>query len=133
MNNTRYKRPDKKNAQSIIETAKREMRFTLSLDVKEESATTIIKNVYECFRMLGDALLVSKGMPTDDHVSSIRALLKIKISSARPIALLDNYRILRHNLSYYGYLPNIKEAEDIIDFAKGCFEPALKAVEKEIN
>ena len=43
----RYKRPDKKNALSIIEVAKRDMDFTLSIKVTEESSPTIIRNIYE--------------------------------------------------------------------------------------
>ena len=58
----RYKRPDKKNALSIINAAEREMKFTLSLKLTEESGSTIVRNIYECFRMIGDALLVLKGM-----------------------------------------------------------------------
>lgn len=133
MNNQRYKRPDKKNAQSIVEAAKQEMSYALTIAVNEKSAATIIRNIYECFRMLCDALLVSKGINSEDHIAPIKALLKLKISSLRPIASIDNFRILRHNLNYYGYRPKIEEAEDMIDFARKCFEPAVKEVVKEIS
>jgi len=56
----RYKRPDKKNALSLAEAAQRELNFTLKLELNEESASTIIRNIYESFRMLGDAILVSQ-------------------------------------------------------------------------
>ena len=58
----RYKRPDHKNALSIIEAAKRDLNFTLSIKFSDESGATIVRNIYESFRMLGDALLVAKGI-----------------------------------------------------------------------
>ena len=129
----RYKRPDKKNALSIINAAKRDMEFTLSLRVREEAGPTIVRNVYESFRMLGDALLVAKGIESEDHITPIRELLKLRVLTSRPINLIENLRILRHNVNYYGYSPQLIEVEDAISIAKSCFGPLLNAVVKEIK
>lgn len=126
----RYKRPDQKNALSVIEAAKREMNYTLTLKVNEESGSTIVRNIYECFRMLGDALLVIKGVESDDHVAPIKELLTLQVKTARPVNLIDNLRVLRHNINYYGYKPTLVEVEDIISLAKTCFEPLYKEVLK---
>lgn len=131
--NIRYKRPDKKNALSIVEAAKRDMKFTLSIKPTEESSATIIRNIYECFRMLGDALLVSKGIKSEDHITPINELLKIKVETKRPINIIDNLRKLRHNINYYGYKPKLIEVEDTISIAKNCFEPLLNAIKNKIN
>ena len=129
----RYKVPDKKNALSIIEASKRDMNFTLSLKLSEKSGATIVRNVYECFRMLGDALLVAKGIKSQDHIVPIQELLKMKVDTARPIYLIDNLRKLRHNINYYGYSPKLVEVEDVISLARACFEPLMAAVLKEIE
>ena len=129
----RYKRPDKKNALSILNAAKKDMQFTLSLNVTEQSCPTIIRNIYECFRMLGDSLLVAKGIESKDHIEPIKELLNLKVNTPRPIYLIDNLRKLRHNINYYGYSPKLIEAEDTISLAKSCFEPLLKEAIKEIN
>lgn len=129
----RYKRPDKKDALSIINAAKRDMEYTLSLEVNEKSGATIIKNIYECFRMLGDALLVIKGIESQDHLAPINELLKIKVNTARPIGSIGNLRILRHNINYYGYSPRIEEVLDVASLAKGCFKPLLEAVKDEVE
>lgn len=129
----RYKRPDKKNAQSILSAAKRDITFTLNLKPSDESAATIIRNVYESFRMLGDALLVAKGIESEDHVTPIKELLKLHVTTSRPIYLIENLRKLRHNINYYGYSPTLIESEDVISIAKSCFEPLLKAVRKEVE
>lgn len=129
----RYKVQDRKNALSIIEASKRDMNYTITLKLTGDSAATIIRNIYECFRMLGDALLVAKGIKSQDHIGPIKELLKLKVDTPRPIYLLDNLRKLRHNINYYGYSPKIIEVEDAISLAKSCFEPLLNAVLKYIE
>jgi len=130
---TRYKRPDKKDALSIVNAAKKEMEFTLSLEVTDSSGPTIIKNIYECFRMLGDALLVLRGIESQDHIEPIKELLELNINTSRPTGAIGNLRILRHNISYYGYSPKREEVEDVIAIAKDCFKPLLGEVTKRIN
>ena len=128
----RYKRPDKKNALSIVESSERDMKFTLSIEPTEVSGSTIVRNIYECFRMLGDALLVAKGIEAEDHITQIKELLKLKVATKRPINLIENLRRLRHNINYYGYKPTLIEVKDTISIAEECFKPLLNAVKKEI-
>ena len=129
----RHKRPDHKNALSILYAAEREMTFTLSLQPTPESARTIIRNIYECFRMLGDALLVSKGIASDDHVLPMQTLLQLHVKTNRPIQLIDSLRKLRHHINYYGYTPKTEELHDVISIAQACFQPLLKEVKKTIT
>lgn len=129
----RFKRPDKKDALSIITAAKRDMDYTLTLKVDERSGAIISKNIYECFRMLGDALLVLKGIESKDHLEPINELLKLNIKTKRPLGLIGNLRILRHNINYYGYTPKISEVIDVISLAKDCFIPIYNEVFSKIN
>ena len=129
----RYKRPDRKNALSILDAAERDMKFTLKLELTEASGATIVRNTYECFRMLGDALLVSKGFESEDHITPIKELLKVKADTKRPINLIDNLRRLRHNINYYGYKPKLDEVKDVISIAKSSFQPLTSAVRKKIK
>lgn len=129
----RIKRPDKKNAQSILNAARRELDYTLTLNISEESASTIIRNIYESFRMLGDALLVYRGIKSIDHVLPIKELLSLKVQTLRPVNVIGNLRKTRHNINYYGYKPNISEVEDAVSIANNCFEPLFDAASKKIN
>ena len=129
----RFKRPDKKNALSIVDAAKREMAFTLKIKSSEESATTIIRNIYESFRMLGDAMLILKGIESKDHIRPIKELVKLNVNTKRPLGSIENLRQLRHNLNYYGYRPKLSELFDVIDVANACFEPLNKEILKQIN
>ena len=129
----RYKRPDKKNALSIINAAEREMKFTLSLRLTEESGSTIVRNIYECFRMVGDALLVLKGISSKDHLAPIDELTKLQLKTSRPIIIIDNLRRLRHNINYYGYKPGLEEVEDAISIAKTIFQTLQKSVKDKLK
>jgi len=131
--NDRIKRPDTKNALSIVDAAERELNYTLRLPVNEESAFNIIRNIYECFRMLGDARLVSSGITSQDHVEQIKELEKIQVKTDRPIKLINALRRIRHNINYYGYIPSKAEAEDAISIAKACFSPILESIRKEMR
>jgi uncharacterized protein (UPF0332 family) len=129
----RYKRPDRKNALSIIEAAERDMKFTLSMEVTEESGPTIVRNIYECFRMLGDALLILKGIESEDHIAPIKELTNIKVNTDRPINLVDNLRRLRHNINYYGYKPKLPEVKDVISIAESIFQPVLNSISNQLK
>jgi len=129
----RFKRPDKKNAESMLDAAEREMRFTLTLKLDDASSSTIVRNIYECFRTMGDALLVSKGISSEDHIMPIRELTKVNINTKRPLNTLDNLRRLRHNINYYGYNPTRSEAQDTLSIADNLFWPLLKEIKDRIN
>lgn len=131
--NYRQKRPDKKKALSMINAAKKDMKFTLSLNGTEGSAPTIIRNIYESFRMLGESLLAAKGISSQDHIMPINELMKLRVQTSRPINLIDNLRRMRHKINYYGYSPNLNDVEYAISFAKCCFNSLLKAVHDEIE
>ena len=129
----RYKRPDSKNAFSILNAAKKDMKFTLTIYVNENSSATIVRNIYECFRMLGDAILISKGIESTDHIMPINELTKMQIHTSRPVNLINNLRVLRHNVNYYGYTPTIIETQDTISIAKSCFKPLLKEINRIVK
>jgi|SRR3989338_2156936 len=129
----RYKRPDLKNANSILNSAKETMDFTLSLDINESSGSTIVRNIYECFRMLGDAILVKKGINSEDHILPIKEIASLKINSKRPISSIENLRNLRHNINYNGYKPNMFEVQDTISLAKECFYKAYEEIKKVLQ
>jgi len=131
--NYRYKRPDNKNALSIINAAKKELDFTLSLSVNELSGATIIRNIYESFRMLGDSILVAKGIKSQDHLEPLKELMNLKVKTSRPIRLIDSLRVLRHNINYYGYSPKLAEVNDAISIAKSLFNPLFKTALDEIK
>lgn len=120
-------------ALSLIESAEKDIRFTLSLNTSDSSANTIVRNIYESFRMLGEALLVFRGIEPVDHVVCIDEILKLNVNTKRPLNLIGNLRRLRHTINYYGYRASAKEAEDTISIAKNCFYPVLEEIKEIIG
>lgn len=131
--NQRIKHHDKKNALSIVNAAEKEMQFTLKQPVTEESSFNIIRNIYESFRMLGDARLIARGIVSQDHIEQIKELETMQVKTERPIKLIDSLRKLRHNINYYGYIPTKAEADDAVSIAHACFYPLLREIKKELS
>jgi len=127
----REKKPDSKKALSLLSEAEREMKYTRTVKATEDSAFSIIRNIYECFRMLGDAYLINEGIESADHIESINSLLTIKADTKRPMQSIENLRRLRHNVNYYGYHPTAAEANDAIDIADKCFGELLKVIKSK--
>ena len=46
---SRIKHPDKKNALSILQATERELKYTLTMPITEESTFNIIRNIYDIF------------------------------------------------------------------------------------
>ena len=103
--------PDKYRAQSMISAAEVEIKFTKTLETTKESSSTIIRNIYESFRMLGDALLLIRGkeaVGVDHHGEMIKELFTLKVNTSRPIQVLLNLKTMRHKINYQGYIPHIE-------------------------
>jgi hypothetical protein len=83
--------------------------------------------------MLGDAILTSKGIVSQDHVMPLKELEAINIPTKRPIKLIDSLRKLKRDINYYGYIPSKAEAEDAVSIAHACFNPLLDYIRKELN
>lgn len=126
-------RSDKKKAKSLITAAHRDNTFTQTLPITEHSAATIIRNLYECFRMLGEARLALAGIKSSDHSTQIRELLRMKVHTTRPLQAIETLKTLRHRINYDGYAPTTAQAENAKDLSKACFDACYRAVQEEIN
>ncbi len=124
----REKVKDRQKALSIIDSAKEDMKYTFTIKPAQNSANTIVRNVYECFRMLGEALLINKGLQTSEHVAMLNELISLDIETPRSLNLLDGLRRLRHSINYYGYRATIEEAESSLELAKVFFEKLFNKV-----
>lgn len=129
----RIKTPDLTKAMSMTVAADADMRYILSLPPKEEGGATIIRGIYENFRLLGDALLVGEGIETDEYTLMIQRLLELSVSTTRPLGILDNLRKLRHDINYRGYRPAIEEIEDARDIANKLFGALKNEVLKRLK
>ncbi|HLD03119.1 MAG TPA: hypothetical protein VJC07_05480 [Candidatus Nanoarchaeia archaeon] len=128
--------PDKFKARSMLEAAEADMKFTKTLAVSKESGSTIVRNVYDCFRKLGDSLLLIRGKEAvgrGQHNDAINELLRLQAATKRPIQILGNLKDLRNNISYEAYIPSVEETEDALSVADACFKPIVAEIEKELS
>jgi len=128
--------PDKWKAKSILEAAQKEIVFIKTIPITEESAATVIRSIYECFRMLGDALLAILGKEAtgqDHHSEMISALFTLKVETKRPLQIIGNLKSTRNKINYQGYIPTKAEAQEAIDIANSCFTALYEEIKKEVD
>jgi len=129
----RIKSPDKNSALSLLSAAENQMKYTQTIVSTDSSAFTIIRNIYECFQMIGKAVLISEGKISEDHIESLKAIESLNVKLNRPLQIIDNLRKARHGINYYGYVPKKQEADDAIQFVNDVFEKILLAARNKIN
>ena len=130
---TRQKKPDPYEAKSMLSAAKQDMAYVLSLPVTAQGSQTILRSLYEDFRSVGNALLIAEGIEESDHVPMIKRVIALQVTTPRPIGVLENFRRLRHDVNYRGYVPTLADVQDFADFAKSCWKPVLEEAERIIN
>ena len=128
--------PDKFKARSMISAAEVELPYIMTIKPTKESASTIVRGIYEAFRMLGDALLAVRGKEArgmDHHTEMIKELLTLSVATKRPPQVLLTLKDTRNKINYKGYLPSVEEAIDARDIAESCFNPLLMRIKEEIE
>lgn len=124
--------PDPAHAKSLISAAEDEMKYIETLQPSLNSASTIIRGVYENFRRLGAALLLIQGKK-GNHEESIDALTKLKVTTSRPLQALINLMRLRHNINYKGYQPTEADLTDVLSIKNSCWKPVLEEAQSLVN
>ena len=126
--------PDKDKAKSMIFAAELDMAFVSSLPITTESAQSIIRGIYEDFRILGDALLTVKGFKAsgiDHHTQMIDALIKLNVKTTRPLLLLNDLKRTRHQINYNGYVPTENDVKYVIELKEAFWKDILGEVKKQ--
>ena len=126
-------RIDIQKARSLLSAAKRDYEFTLTITPSPQSSATIIRNVYESFRMLGEAKLALSGIKSADHSMQIQELIRLPVDTKRPLQALQEIKRIRHSINYDGYEPRVTQAEDALDIARACFLSCYELIIQEIQ
>ncbi len=128
--------PDKAKARGMVMAAELDMDFISRLPAETKSAQSIIRGIYENFRILGDALLTAQGFKAagiDHHTQMIDALVKLDIKTTRPLLLLNELKKIRHQINYNGYLPTEKDLKYVIELKESFWPNVLDEVKKQIE
>lgn len=129
----REKKPDKQRAISLINASKNDIKFTLSIKITKESSPTIVRNIYESFRRLGEAILIAKGFESSVHAEALNELFSLKVNTKRPIRIIENLKGIRDNINYRGYEASVNDAKESVEIAKDLFSDICRAAEEKIQ
>ena len=132
----RQKVPDKARIKSMLGIANIDMSFLLSLHVSSRSSITIIRGIYENFRLLGSALLLIHGKEAvgkGRHSVMLGELSTLPISENYLLSAIERLRNIRNWMNYNGYLPSHHEVQDAVGIATSSFSRLFSSVAEQLN
>ena len=120
---------DKDKIESIISVANKRKEFINKIEVNNENCSFIIEAYYEIIKELLVALLLKKGLKSDNHQCLISYFYKNNPKYEYESNLILQLSFLRNRLNYYGekidigfYEKNKLEFEHIIEILKGLLK-----------
>jgi uncharacterized protein (UPF0332 family) len=124
---------DKSRIQSLIISSQINAKIVLKIELTEETASLIYREMYESIRQLGDAALWIKGFEPLNHEVSLDALKEKDIKNKLLLNHLSRFKATRHDINYRGFRASIKQAEEIINFWKLCSIEIIEQLNLELK
>ena len=116
----RIREPDKERVKSIIESSKINTNIAKGIDLNEESATLVFREIYESIRQLGDARWWLLGYEPMNHDISLEILKEIDIKEKFLLNRLSRFKRIRNDANYRGFRVSVAQAKEIIEFWGKC-------------
>ncbi len=127
----RNRQRDTEKIKSMINSAEINAKVTKEIELNEETATLIFREIYESIRQLGDAKWWVLGYEPSNHEISIEALKEFDIKEKLKLNSFGRFKKIRHDVNYKGFRVSISQAEEILDFWNKCGEEIIKILKKE--
>ncbi|MBU0614602.1 MAG: hypothetical protein KJ601_00760 [Nanoarchaeota archaeon] len=128
----RNRQRDTEKIKSMINSAQVNAKVAKGINLNDDSATLIFREIYESVRQLGDAKWWLLGYEPSNHEISIEALKDLDIKDKLKLNSLDRFKKIRHDANYRGLRATIQQAEEMLDFWSRCGEEIVKELNKEI-
>ncbi len=128
----RNRQKDTEKIKSMINSAEVNAKVTKSIEINEDTATLIFREIYESIRQLGDVKLWILGYEPLNHEASMEIIKEFNIKDKVKLNSLDRLKKIRHDINYRGFRASINQAKEIIDFWDNCGQEILKILKKEI-
>jgi len=109
----RKSNPDKILAKSLVDTAKKDLKFLKTLKINENSSRKIMTNYYDVLRSILEAISALEGYKIYSH-EAFTYFLKEKGEDLISIKF-DRLRRIRNQINYYGKDISIQETKENID------------------
>lgn len=113
-------------ALDLARTAYCDFRAVVLEPRKPRNNRLIVRNVYECMRMVGQALFLVDGTQESKHEACIWRLCGEDKEA-------DKLRYLRHAVNYQGYTPSSDETAQAIDTAKRLMKSGLEEIALQLD
>ncbi|MFB6209839.1 MAG: hypothetical protein ABEJ56_06935 [Candidatus Nanohaloarchaea archaeon] len=123
---------DKARARGLLKRSEKRLENQKKREITESNAFEVLENTYECLREVVEADMALKGFSSEDHVGTI-AYAKEKLDlDESEVNRLHKFRKLRNESRYEAKDVEIREAEDIMEFAEKLLPEIKSKVEKEL-
>ncbi|MBI2129938.1 hypothetical protein HYU07_06940 [Candidatus Woesearchaeota archaeon] len=129
----RIRQKDNEKIKSMINSAEINAKVAKTIQLDENSATLIFREIYESIRQLGDAEWWLLGYEPSNHEISLEALKEMDIKEKIKLNSLDRFKKTRHDINYRGFRSTTSQAEEILDFWNKCGEEIVKVLRKELG
>ncbi len=129
----RKRQKDVDKIKSMINSAEVNAKVTKEINLTENSATLIFREIYESIRQLGDAKLWYLGYEPLNHEVSMEILKEFNIKERVKLNSLDRLKKIRHDINYRGFRASVQQAEEILEFWDRCGVEILSILKKEIS
>lgn len=124
----RQRQKDNEKIKSMINSAEINAKVTRTIQLNDESATLIFREMYESVRQLGDAYWWAIGFEPSNHEISLEALKELKIKESVKLNQLNRFKQIRHDANYKGFRVTISQAKEIINFWDSCSKEIIAII-----
>ena len=124
----RIRQPDKERIKSVIESAKINAKITKTIDLNDDSATLIFREIYESIRQLGDAKWWLLGYEPRNHEICMEILKESNIKEKLLLNHLSRFKRIRNDANYRGFKVNTTQAKEIVNFWDKCSNEIVKEI-----
>ena len=129
----RSRQKDIEKIKSMINSSEINAKVTKNIQLNEDTATLIFREIYESVRQLGDAKWWLSGYEPSNHEISLEILKEIDIKEKLKLNSLERFKKVRHDINYRGFRATTHQAEEILEFWNKCGEEIIKILKKEVN
>lgn len=132
----RKKQSDKEKIKSMIESAEINVKIAKTINLTNESATLIFREIYESIRQLGETKWWLEGYEPQaapgSHEVSLEILKEMDIKEKVKLNYLERFKNIRHDMNYHGFRASIAQAKEIIEFWDVCSGDIIDIIKNKL-
>ncbi|MFH0837458.1 MAG: hypothetical protein V1870_04975 [Candidatus Aenigmatarchaeota archaeon] len=124
---------DVERIKSMIISAEKNVAVVRSINLTNDTATVIFREIYESIRQLGDAKWWLIGYEPCNHEISLDMLKDMDIKDKLKFNSLNRFKKIRHDANYRGFMVSVSQANEITDFWDSCGKEIIKILSEEVR